>query len=156
MEAAWTGPLPWAEVRRHLIDVGVSRLLVDAAGLPLEASEAVRTVPTGLWKVLQVRDQTCIAQGCTIPAVWCQVMHLDEAHRYDGRLSPTNAACGCTTHHRLLDRHGWKVSWIADRPVLHHPDHPPDRSDPPDGIPAGHRGRVGRVVTDGTTDRAPP
>lgn len=136
VETAWTGPLPWTEVRRYLIDVGVSRLLVDAEGLPLEASETVRTVPRGLWEALQIRDRTCIAEGCSVPAAWCQVMHLDAPYRYDGRLSLDNGAAGCSRHHRLLDRHGWCVTWIEGRPVLHHPERPPRRpAEPPDDRP---------------------
>lgn len=125
VEAAWTGPLPWTEVRRHLADAAVSRALIDAAGLPLEASAAVRTVPTGLWRFLLVRDRVCIAHGCTIPAAWCQVMHLDEAFALGGKLSPDNSGLGCSRHHLAYDRGGWVVTWRAGRPVLHHPDRPP-------------------------------
>jgi hypothetical protein len=136
VETAWNGPMPWPEVRRHLVDAGVSRLLVDAAGLPLEASEAVRSVPVGLWRVLSVRDRSCVAEGCSVPNAWCQVMHLDRPYRFFGRLSPTNAAMGCSRHHRLFDRSGWVVTWLSGRPVLHHPDRQP----PGHGVPATQAG----------------
>jgi hypothetical protein len=125
VEAAWTGPLPWTEVRRHLADAVVSRVLIDAESLPLEASVAVRTVPAGLWKFLLVRDRVCIAEGCTVPAAWCAVMHLDEAFALGGKLSPDNSGLGCSRHHLAYYRCGWVVTWVAGRPVLHHPDRPP-------------------------------
>jgi hypothetical protein len=131
VDATWTGPLPWTEVRRHLVDAGLSRLLVDAKRVPLEASEGVRSVPAGLWKVLQVRDPSCVAVGCSVPAGWCQVMHLDGPYHLGGRLSPRNAALGCVRHHRLYDRGAWVVSWVAGRPVLHHPDRAPPEVDAP-------------------------
>jgi hypothetical protein len=131
VDTAWSGPVPWSEVRRHLADVGVSRLLTDPSGLPVEAGEAVRTVPAGLWKLLQVRDRVCIGRGCDVPAAWCQVMHLEVPFRFQGQLTPRTAAPGCSFHHRMLDHHGWQVTWVEDRPVLHHPHRPPPRPDDP-------------------------
>lgn len=147
---AWSGPLPWTEVRPVLADCDVSRVLVDAAGLPLEAGEAVRTVPAGLWKALQVRDGTCIGDRCTQPAAWCQVMHLEVSYRLGGRLALDTAAPGCSYHHRMLDHHGWQVTWIAGRPVLHHPDRPPkdplarSREPTPDAPRVPRRSGAGR------------
>jgi hypothetical protein len=137
VEAAWTGPLPWTEVRRHLADAAVSRALIDADSLPLEASVAVRTVPAGLWKFLLVRDRVCIADGCTVPAAWCQVMHLDETFALGGKLSPDNSGLGCSRHHLAYDRGGWTVTWLAGRPVLHHPDRPPARHGDGTSVAAG-------------------
>jgi hypothetical protein len=136
-EAAWTGPLPWTEARRILADAGVSRVLLDPAGLPTRAGKSIRSVPGGLWKLLLVRHQTCAADGCTVPTFWCQVMHLERPYRLKGRLSSTNAAPGCPYHHRLYDRFGWVHTWIDGRPVIHHPDHPPE---PRGGEPPGRGG----------------
>lgn len=137
VEAAWTGPLPWPEARRLLTDAGVSRVLTDPAGLPTRAGESVRTVPAGLWKALQVRHATCAGDGCTVPAAWCQVMHLDVPYRLRGRLDLDTAAPGCHVHHRMLDRHGWTVTWTAGRPIIHHPDRPPRAGpDPGDHVAA--------------------
>ena len=131
VEGAWTGPLPWTETRRHLTDAGISGVLLDANDAPIAVSETVRTVPAGLWKALQVRDRTCIAVGCDVPAGWCQVMHLKVPYRLGGKLSLENAAAGCTTHHRKLDHQGWQITWIGKQPVLHPPDQPPGPPEPP-------------------------
>jgi len=120
-EGAWTGPLPYGEVRHLLADAGIARILVDARGLPLEASEEVRTVPVGLYRFLLVRDGGCIADGCDAPAAWCDVMHLTKPYRGQGRLGPTNAALGCRRHHRAYDHHGWQETWEDGRPVMRPP-----------------------------------
>lgn len=112
------GPVPFGEVRRLLADAGVARLLVDPEGVALEAGPEVRTVPAGLRRLLVNRDQGCVARGCSIPARWCQVAHLDEPFHLEGRLSPGNAALMCHHHHRRFDRHGWQIQWEADRPRL--------------------------------------
>ncbi|MEX1178191.1 MAG: DUF222 domain-containing protein [Nitriliruptor sp.] len=121
----WSGDLPWTEVRRLLADAGVSRVLLDARGLPVEASEGVRSVPAAVWKAVRVRDQVCIADGCDTPAAWCEVMHLAVPFRFEGRLTIETAGLGCRYHHRKLDLGGWTVSVVAGRPILHHPDRPP-------------------------------
>jgi hypothetical protein len=118
-------PPALAEARRLLADASVSRVLLDPAGAPTRAGVAVRTVPAGLWKGIQLRDRTCAGDGCTVPAAWCQVMHLDLPYRLEGRLDLDTAAAGCRFHHRMLDRHGWQVTWIDSRPIVHHPDRPP-------------------------------
>ncbi len=127
VEGAWTGPLPYGEVRRLLSDAGVARILTDTRGLPLEASAEVRSVPTGLYRFLLVRDGGCVGEGCDAPAAWCDVMHLDDPYCAFGRLSPDNAALGCRQHHRAYDRHGWVMSWEDERPVLRPPPRPPAR-----------------------------
>jgi hypothetical protein len=129
-ETTWMGPMPWPEVRRLLADCGVARVVLDGDRQPTEVGATVRSVPRGLRKALQVRDGVCIGDGCDVPAMWCQIMHLDVPYRLDGRLSLDNAAPGCTYHHGRLDRGGWTVTWVDGKPILHHPDNPPRAPDP--------------------------
>lgn len=117
-ELGWAGPTPYAEVRRLLADAGVSRILTDPRGLPLEAGEAVRSVPAGLYKLLVLRDGGCIYEGCDTPAGWCQVMHLDVPFRKLGRLGPGTSALGCLRHHRAFDAGHLELLWEDGRPSL--------------------------------------
>ena len=121
-------PVPYAHIRRLLADCGVARLIVDAANAPVEAGIDVRTVPTGLHKLLINRDPTCAGDGCDVPHRFCDVMHLAVPFRFQGRLSPADSAFGCRFHHDKFDRGGWKATWIDGRPVVHHPDRPPRSS----------------------------
>lgn len=117
-ELGWGGPTPYAEVRRLLADVGVSRILTDPRGLPLEAGESSRVVPAGLYKLLVHRDAGCIYDGCDTPAGWCQVMHLDVPFRKLGRLGPSAAGLGCLRHHRAFDAGHLDLLWKDGRPSL--------------------------------------
>lgn len=130
-EVGWVGPLPWTEARQRLTDFSVSRVLTDPKEAPTRAGEAVRTVPGGLWKALQVRHATCVGDGCSVPAAWCQVMHLETPYRLEGRLDVDKSAPGCSFHHRMFDRHGWQVTRRDGIPIVHHPDRPPDLEPPP-------------------------
>jgi hypothetical protein len=167
-ETRWSGPLPTEEILRLLADCGVSRLLLDARGVALEAGEEVRNVPAGVARAIGQRDLVCIADGCDMAADWCQVMHLETPFMLGGRLKPTTGAHGCDFHHDCYDRRGWVVTWVGDRPILHHPDRIPEavrNADPADvrvvrsGLPAATsrrrrdeaRSRAGsrRASTDG-------
>jgi hypothetical protein len=125
VEVEGAGPMPFAEVRRLLADCGVSRLLTDPRGVPVEAGARVRTVPAGLRRMVYARDGGCIADGCDAPASWCEVMHLATPYHLRGRLTPQTAALGCAEHHFKFDRRGWVITWVDGHPVLHHPRKPP-------------------------------
>ncbi len=101
----WSGqPVTSQEFGSLLADSDMTRVVLDAHGTPVEASEAVRTVPVGLWRSLVVRDGGCTWPGCDAPVSWCDVAHGHTAFAADGRLSPENAALLCRRHHRRFDR----------------------------------------------------
>jgi hypothetical protein len=128
VQTAFSGPLPAGEGLGIVDDAAVSKLLCDERGIPVEATEEVRNVPAGVFRGVFVRDGgRCIADGCDIAAGWCDVMHLTVPYRLQGRLTIDTGGLGCRYHHTKLDRGGWKVSWVEGRPILHHPDRPPDR-----------------------------
>jgi hypothetical protein len=124
-EARWSGPLPLSEAALVVDDSQVAGLVLDARGLPTEASVGVRTVPVALHRGLVQRDGGCIYVGCDTPANWCQVMHLETPFRLEGRLSFDNAALGCVHHHRQFDAGRLHLTWREGRPSLQHPERPP-------------------------------
>lgn len=113
-------PITMSSLQHLLSDSSVSRLVRDAAGTPIEASEGVRTVPQGLWRALLARDGGCTWAGCDAPPAWCDVAHGHTAFRKGGILSPANAALLCRRHHRRFDANadillvieGDKVSYV--------------------------------------------
>jgi hypothetical protein len=66
---------------------------------------------------LNVRDRRCRYFGCTRPAEYCDIDHLNP--------HPKGATCECNTeplcghHHRLKHETGWRVRFSDN------PDHPP-------------------------------
>jgi hypothetical protein len=143
VDTSFSGPLPADEALRVLDDAHVSQLLCDTRGIPVAASEKVRTVPAGVYRGVLARDGgRCIGDGCDVPAGWCQMMHLDVPYRLEGRLTIDTAALGCSYHHPKLDHGGWAVTWVEGRPILHHPERPPGerRSGPAGDRPPGPAG----------------
>jgi hypothetical protein len=123
VEAGWGGPLPHGEVRRLLDDAGVSWLLLDERGLPMEAGHENRNVPVGVWRAVLTRDKGCIRRGCDAPPSHCQVMHLATPYRLNGRLTVDTAALGCTHDHRLFDAGKLELIHTNGRPELVPPGH---------------------------------
>ncbi len=141
-------PVTLEEAGTLLTDCAISRLVVAADGTPLEAGEAVRTVPVGLWRALLVRDGGCRWDGCDAPASWCDVAHGEHPFRAQGRLSPSNAVLLCRRHHRRFDRGPWRLEIDGETVVFHREQsayvHPLDRADPSSdersGVPAARDG----------------
>jgi len=102
-------PVTSTELGPLLDDCQLIRIVLDAERTPIEVSEAVRTVPVGLWRALLVRDGGCTWPGCDAPAAWCDVAHGHTPFARDGRLAPDNAALLCRRHHRRFDNGPWRI-----------------------------------------------
>jgi hypothetical protein len=76
VQTAFSGPLPAGEGLRIVDDDAVSKLICDDRTIPVEATEEVRNVPAGVFRVFVRDGGRCIAEGCDITAAWCEVMHL--------------------------------------------------------------------------------
>ena len=115
------GPISAATVRRISCDAGVSRVITDAAGVPLDVGRQQRLVTPGQWIALVARDGGCAFPGCSRPASWCVAHH--RVHWADG--GPTdlaNLVLLCDHHHRVVHHHGWDVTMAADgRPEFRPP-----------------------------------
>jgi hypothetical protein len=124
-ETVHTGPQPFDELCRLLGDATVAAILAREDWLPLEVSGQTRYIPAGLWRALQLRDETCVWPGCDQPARWCDIAHLDVPYRRQGRLTLATSALLCRRHHRRYDRGRHSYRLIDDRPVICHPDGTP-------------------------------
>ncbi|MFU8841959.1 MAG: DUF222 domain-containing protein, partial [Nitriliruptoraceae bacterium] len=135
----------------HLLDdCVVSRLVRDAAGTPIEASEGVRTVPNGLWRALLVRDGGCTWAGCDAPVSWCDVAHGNQAFRHQGRLSPDNAALLCRRHHRRFDSGLYRMVITGNQVHYERRTPTPDTTSPTTATPSRPVGTPSRPVGTGS------
>ena len=55
-----------------------------------------------------VRDRTCRAEGCDVPATWCEAHHLDPWHT-GGRTDLANAILLCSHHHHRVHDARYRV-----------------------------------------------
>lgn len=141
-------PLTIGQLRGLFQDCSWARVVLAPDGTPIEASEAVRTVPSGLWRALLARDGGCTWPGCDAPANWCDVAHGREPFTDGGRLTPDNATLLCRSHHRRFDAGGYRIVIDGDRvsfardpgkgpPARPASDRPPSRGSASDRPSAG-------------------
>lgn len=101
-ELDWGGVISGETARRLACDAGVSRIITDGAGEPLDAGRRTRSIPSALRRAVVARDRHCVAPGCDRLPGWCEVHH--RRHWIDG--GPTalwNLELRCHLHHR--DQH---------------------------------------------------
>jgi hypothetical protein len=98
----------------------IRRLLVDAAGVPLDRSRPVRLFTGTVRVAVQATATGCIWPGCHRPLSQCEIDHL-RPFRDGGETHPANAGPLCGFHNRTKN-HGYRTwrdadgSWHTARP----------------------------------------
>ena len=97
----FTGPICPETARRLACDAGVVRLLTDPHGLPLDVGHDQRSATAAIRRAIELRDGHCVFTGCTAPASWCDIHHVQHwAH--GGPTSCDNGALLCERHHTAV------------------------------------------------------
>jgi hypothetical protein len=101
------GHVSAAKARWLACDSKISRILLDADGLPLDMGREARIAPPHLRRAVVERDRGCVFAGCEAPHWWCDVHHLVEWIN-DGETSLENSGLLCERHHTKI-HHGYRV-----------------------------------------------
>ena len=102
-----------ARARWAACDASVSRMVLDADGLPLNVGRDKRVVPPHIRRAVERRDRHCVFAGCHAPTHWCDVHHQLEWLRDHGETSLENSALLCERHHTKV-HHGFRVERAPD------------------------------------------
>ena len=117
-ELAFAGPICPETARRLACDAGVLAIFTDPAGLPLDVGREQRTATAAIRRALEARDGHCVFAGCTAPAAWCDVHHVQHwAH--GGPTSCENGALLCERHHTAVHEGGFTVARDPGTAVWH-------------------------------------
>jgi hypothetical protein len=109
-----------AQTRWLACDGSITRLVLDADGLPLDVGRDKRVVPPHIRRAVEHRDGHCVFAGCFAPTHFCDVHHLIE-WIFGGETSLENSALLCERHHTKV-HHGFRVErqpggrWRTYRP----------------------------------------
>ncbi|MGY1773036.1 DUF222 domain-containing protein [Blastococcus sp. SYSU D00813] len=106
-----------AAARWLACDAGVTRIVLDPDGLPLDVGRTQRTVPAHIRRAVELRDRHCVFAGCEAPAWYCDVHH--RLHwALGGATSLDNSALLCERHHTKV-HHGFRVEHDDTAPPGH-------------------------------------
>jgi Domain of unknown function (DUF222) len=91
-------PITAGEARRLACGAGILPAVLDGRSQPLDLGRAKRLFTPAQRKALAIRDRTCRAEGCDVPAAWCEAHHLDPWHT-GGRTDLDQGVLLCSFHH---------------------------------------------------------
>jgi hypothetical protein len=100
------GVIPARRARQIALNAGVNALLLGSDGRPLYLGRTVRFASPAQRRVLQTLYDTCVVDGCEIPAWLCEIHHLGGGWKLD---VPTDID-------KLVPACGWHNRWIEDNP----------------------------------------
>ncbi|KRB38399.1 hypothetical protein ASD93_00010 [Microbacterium sp. Root180] len=107
-------------VARHVACSGtIQRVTSDAAGR-IRAIHTLERVFGPQRKAITLRDGGCLIPGCSVPAAWCEIHHVQE-HSRGGPTHTDNGVLLCWHHHRTLDTSGWTIRMRNGIPEIRGP-----------------------------------
>src|SRR5262245_4314520 len=125
-ELGWAGLISGELARRVGWDATVTRIVLDAAGQPLDVGRASRVVPTAIRRALLVRDRTCRYPGCSMPGQWCDAHH--RRHWAKGGVTALhNLILLCEFHHNRIHLTVETLTLHSDGTVTIHRPEPDQR-----------------------------
>lgn len=94
-------------MERLMCDCRVQAVIKDEEGVPLTASNASRSIPAWLGKLVALRDRECRFPGCH-NTKFLERHHIQWWTR-GGPHDPDNLALWCQIHHPLFHGGGWTI-----------------------------------------------
>ena len=116
-EMALSLPISSKTVQRLACDSSITRVILGADSVPIDAGRAKRVVSGGTRRVLETRDKHCRWPGCERPPSWTSAHHLMHWAQ-GGKTDLANMILLCQHHHWMVHEGGWCLSLAADGRVL--------------------------------------
>jgi hypothetical protein len=105
-------------------DCVLQRVVLDAAGVPLDVGRTQRLATPAQRRALIVRDGGCAFPGCDRPPGWCDAHHIIP-WELGGHTDMHNLVLLCRRHHRRVHaKHPWRcrIDRETGRPEFYRPD----------------------------------
>ena len=87
------------EARRLACNAGILPMVLAGGSQPLDVGRKKRFHTPAMRKALAVRDRECRANGCEIPAAWCEAHHVIAWADARGPTNVDDALLLCSYHH---------------------------------------------------------
>ncbi|GAW48172.1 MULTISPECIES: HNH endonuclease signature motif containing protein [unclassified Nocardioides] len=113
-------PVSAGQVRRLACTAGIVPVVLGGAAQVLDLGRRRRLFSPSQRKALAVRQPTCRAEGCDIPAAWCEAHHAGDPWSHGGRTDLTDGALLCSFHHHRAHDPHYRTARLADGGVRFH------------------------------------
>jgi hypothetical protein len=107
------------EARRLACTAGIVPAVLDGQGEVLDLGRSQRLFNRAQRRAFALRDKECRAEGCHIPAPWCEAHHR---HPWStgGRTDLADGMLLCSHHHHRAHDPGYMTERLADGDVRFH------------------------------------
>ncbi len=94
-------PLSATAIRRLACEAHIIPVVLGGKGEILDLGRSRRLFSPAQRKAMRLRDQHCRAEGCSVPARWCEAHHRVPWSK-GGKTNLDDGVLGCSWHHHLL------------------------------------------------------
>lgn len=88
-----------AEARRLACTAGIVPVVLGGTSEILDLGRTRRLYSPAQHKAMAIRDRHCRAEGCDIPATWCEAHHANKPWSKGGRTDLADGHLLCSLHH---------------------------------------------------------
>jgi hypothetical protein len=106
-------PVPASEIAATMCDCEITRLVIDADGVPVDLGRTQRLFTGTQRRAVIARDRRCAWPDCQVHARWCQIHHILWWERDTGPTSVDNGILLCSFHHHEVHRRDLTITRIG-------------------------------------------
>jgi hypothetical protein len=119
--ATSTGDTLTAEQARRLAcQADILPVVLNGRGEILDLGRARRLFSPAQRKAMVIRDRGCTADGCDIPAAWCEAHHHKKPWSKGGKTDLADGKLLCSFHHHRAHDPGWETHHHANGSTSFH------------------------------------
>ncbi len=108
------------QVRRLACQADLLPAVLGRKGQILDLGRTSRLFSPAQRKAMAVRDRQCTADGCTVPAAWCEAHHWKQPWSRGGKTDLADGKLLCSFHHHRAHDPGWETHHAANGSTTFH------------------------------------
>lgn len=113
------GRITAGEARRLACTAGILPAVLGSASEPLDLGRLARLFTPPQRRALEIRDRGCRAEGCSIPAAWCEAHH-EHPWSQGGSTDLASGLLYCSFHHHRAHDAAYRQTRLPDGRVRFH------------------------------------
>ena len=101
--------MPVATARRHACTANIIPVVLDSHGIPLDVGRGARQATPAQRRALRSMYRTCAVGRCDRGVDHCEIHHLLEWDRHNGKTDLSNLVPLCSFHHHRAHEGRWRL-----------------------------------------------